>query len=228
MKSAACIFIVIVYTFGSVQAKDFGQHGSISDIQEQDLLEVIQSKLHAYNESGELFKHQQKIAEKVKGYAKRPTPVAGIMKARKNNVRNHDPSIIVSEDIRDHNGNLIHAVGTRVNPLDYMKFDEEWIFIHGDDDKQLKYANDLYNKTSASSDSTLEAIKIVLVSGEAGEREIEGKKYFYYFDQFGLYSKKFNISKAPSILRQSKSNPKVLEIEEVSLERREGDASESQ
>lgn len=179
-----------------MEAKDLGTFGQIFPIEEQDMLELMQDKLKALGQE-KLQIHQEKIKDKIVAQIKRPRAVSGITKATENNTRMFDPSFTVEEDIMDHLGNLIHAKGKIINPLDYVPFNEEWILIDGDDEEQRILAHNYK--------------MVILVNGAPGMQE---NGQFYYFDQFGEISKKLSITKVPSIIRQK---DKVIEIEEIAL-----------
>ena len=103
---------------------------------------------------------------------------------------------------------MLYAKGTKINPLDYENFNNTLLFIDGDDEEQNQFARNLVE--------TEQALTIILTSGEPGVREVEGKQYFYYFDQHGIYSKRFGVAVTPSIVFQE-GTEKVLTIREVSL-----------
>lgn len=202
-------FITLIYfTSSPAISKDFGHMGNSYDIAEQDILAYIQEKLTKMGEAT-LLAHQKKISDKIVKQIKRPKPVAGITRALEDNIRLFDPSIIVEEDIRDAHGFIIHKAGTRINPLKYDSFNEQWVIIDGDDEEQEAFAIELLKSNEEKGKLT----KIILIKGEPGSKE-EG--LFYFFDQFGEISKKLNITKVPSIVRQA-DNQDLIEIKEVSL-----------
>ena len=104
---------------------------------------------------------------------------------------------------------ILYKAGTRINPLDYMVFNESLVFIDGEDESQKEFAHKYQDKNGFA--------KIILVNGEPGFKEVEGKEYCYYYDQWGAYSNRFNIVYVPSVVYQ-KEGEKVLTIEEVKVE----------
>jgi conjugal transfer pilus assembly protein TraW len=189
-------------------AKDLGQFGPVFEIKEPDLLELIYTTLQSYESNGQLENHQQNIAKKIKQSIVNPAPVRGISKVVTHKVRYYDPTITLVEDIKDSNGNLIASMGTKVNPLDHADFNEEWIFVDGNDKEQLRLAHNFVEEKEEKT----KIAKIVLVAGSPGSKKEEDKEYFYYFDQFGKYCQKFGINQVPAILRQKNH---LIEIEEV-------------
>jgi conjugal transfer pilus assembly protein TraW len=198
-----------------VGAKDFGIEGEVMEIKEKSLLEVIYETLSEYEKDGRLKEFQERYLEKMTKEIKEPKAIRGISFTKmnvKNTKRYFDPTIELKEDIVGGGGELIAARGTRINPLDYGFFGEEWVFIDGRIKEQRMFASSML-KNNQNKDS----IKVILVAGVPGEQE-NGE--FYYFDQAGRYSKHFGITKVPSIVRQGREvHEKLIEIEEVSLGR---------
>ena len=181
-------------------AKDLGNYGETKEILEEDLLVYFKKKINAVSIK-ELQMHQEKITKKVIKNIKRPKRVAGITNAKENKTWFYDPTYVVESDISDHIGNMVHKARTKLNPLDYAPFLEEWIIIDGDDLLQIEFAK---NNSKPNS-------KIILINGTPGPRE-DG--LFYYFDQFGEICKQIGITKVPSIIKQS---GKLIEVNEMLL-----------
>eukprot|EP01037_Dinobryon_pediforme_P013635 gene13635-13750_t len=94
--------------------KDYGVVGATFEIIEEDLLEVIGQNLRKLNEDGSLQKHQQKIALEVQEKIKRSKAVEGIQHTKEPRSFTYDPSITVPYDLKDHQGKVFHAKGTKV------------------------------------------------------------------------------------------------------------------
>ena len=112
---------------------------------------------------------------------------------------------------------VAYKAGTAINPLDYMKFNEPLIFVDGNNEEQLKYARDYQDKNRLA--------KIILIDGKPGFKEVEGREYHYFFDQWGAYSQRFKIAKVPSVVYQ-KEGAKVLTISEINLNNKKGKSNE--
>ena len=192
-----------------VKAEDFGVWGESTKIAEEDFEDHIVKQLEALGED-KLRSHQELIKDKIVADIKRPRAVENISKALDYRARLFDPSFVVEENIYDHNNQLLYPSGIKVNPLEKKKFEEIWILIDGDDRGQVEFArnyhepNNLNNKTK----------KIILVNGAPGSQE-DGS--FFFFDQKGEISKRLNITKVPSVIRQSPNEPQIL-IEEIALD----------
>ncbi len=195
-----------------VEAVELGVWGESSGIKEEDFETHIVKQLEALGED-KLISHQEQIKDKIVADIKRPKAVKGITKAVSNSTRLHDPSFELQENIYDHNNQLLYPSGLIINPLEKKAFDEIWVLIDGDDALQVEFA-----KNYQEPNTTLNKIKkIILINGAPGIQE-DGS--FFFFDQMGEISKRLDISKVPSIIRQAPSQPQIL-IEEVALDREE-------
>ncbi len=61
------------------------------------------------------------------------------------------------------------------------------------------------------------SLLIILVNGKPGLKTLDEEEYYYYFDQAGVYSKRFDITKVPSLVYQDNAE-KLLIIKEVALQ----------
>jgi len=184
--------------------KDFGVVGATFEIMEEDLLEVIEQKLEKLSEDGSLQKHQQKIALEAQEKIKRPKPVAGIQHIKKARSFTYDPSLTVPYDLKDHQGKVFHAKGTKVNPLDYKSLSKPLLFIDGDDSSQVSWAI-----------GQNPAALIILTNGSPFEL-MEKLDRSIYFDQEGTLTKKLGILQVPARVTQQE---KHLLIEEPNLQK---------
>ena len=182
--------------------KDYGVVGNTFEILEEDLLEVIESKLKRIEEEGNLQEHQQKIAKQAQEKIKRPKPVEGIQHTSKARSFTYDPSITVPYDLKDHKGQVFHAKGTKVNPLDYKSFTKPLLFIDGDDQEQVDW---VITQQSVA--------QIILTRGSPFEL-MEKIDRPVYFDQEGTLIKKLGIGQVPARVTQQ---DKQLLIEEIVL-----------
>ena len=222
MRNLILIAALIYSNF--VFSKDFGKYGSTYVITEPDILEGINKKLQNYQRSGKLEEFQKKYREEVKKQIKHPNRVLGITNAEETRIRKFDPTTELEEDIVIPSSEqsktpikpekiaykVLHKAGTKINPLDHMLFNEPLVFIDGGIEAQRDFANKYKDKNPLT--------KIILINGKPGIQRVGDKEYYYYFDQWGAYSSRFNIAVVPSILYQL-NNEKVLTIEEVNLQK---------
>ena len=188
---------------GEATARDYGQQGTVFPVIERDLLEQIQSRLIAMEKSGETARLNTKLQRQTVARVNRPNPVSAITPAATERRWKFDPTITLAADIRGAKGELIHAAGTKVNPLDSVGLRAELLFIDGDDADQLAWA---LKQGSAA--------KLILVKG-APLKLMKARQRRFYFDQGGKLTEKFGIKAVPARVRQK---GRMLEITEVALE----------
>lgn len=189
------------------QARDYGQQGAVFPVIERDLLEQIHTRLAAMEMSGETQRRNQELQRRTAARVNRPEPVAGLIRASTARRWRFDPTITLETDIRGAGGELIHARGTRVNPLDSVPLRAELLFFDGDDPEQLAWA-------LASSPGA----KLILTNGAPLEL-MKRRQRRFYFDQGGKLVAHFGIRALPARVRQQ---GRLLEVSETVLPSRQG------
>ena len=169
---------------------------------ERDLLEQIRTRLTQMEKSGETARLNQELKRRTIARVNRPDPVVGLIRASETRSWPFDPTITLAADIRGAKGELIHAAGTRVNPLDSVKLRADLLFVDGDDPAQIHWA--LRQEANA---------KLILVKGAPLEL-MKVRQRRFYFDQGGKLTEKFGIKAVPARVRQ---NGRVLEVSEIAL-----------
>ena len=185
-----------------VLARDYGQRGTVFPVIERDLLEQIHSRLTQMERSGETARLNEELKRRTIARVNRPDPVAGIVRASEARRWHFDPTITLAADIRGAKGELIHAAGTRVNPLDSVGLRVDLLFLDGDDPDQLAWAL----KQDANA-------KLILVKGAPLEL-MKARQRRFYFDQGGKLTERFGIRSVPARVRQQ---GRLLEISEIAL-----------
>ena len=185
-----------------VLARDYGQRGTVFPVIERDLLEQIHSRLTQMESSGETARLNEDLKRRTIARVNRPDPVAGIVRASEARRWQFDPTITLAADIRGAKGELIHAAGTRVNPLDSVGLRADLLFLDGDDPDQLAWA--LKQTVNA---------KLILVKGAPLEL-MKARQRRFYFDQGGKLTERFGIRSVPARVRQQ---GRLLEISEIAL-----------
>ena len=173
-----------------VLARDYGQRGTVFPVIERDLLEQIHSRLTQMERSGETARLNEDLKRRTIARVNRPDPVAGIVRASEARRWQFDPTITLAADIRGAKGELIHAAGTRVNPLDSVGLRADLLFLDGDDPEQLAWAL----KQDANA-------KLILVKGAPLEL-MKARQRRFYFDQGGSLVKHFGIRAVPATVEQ--------------------------
>ena len=185
-----------------VLARDYGQRGTVFPVIERDLLEQIHSRLTQMERSGETARLNEDLKRRTIARVNRPDPVAGIVRTSEARRWQFDPTIMLAADIRGAKGELIHAAGTRVNPLDSVGLRADLLFLDGDDPDQLAWA--LKQTVNA---------KLILVKGAPLEL-MKARQRRFYFDQGGKLTERFGIRSVPARVRQQ---GRLLEISEIAL-----------
>jgi len=185
-----------------VLARDYGQRGTVFPVIERDLLEQIHSRLTQMERSGETARLNEDLKRRTIARVNRPDPVAGIVRASDARRWQFDPTITLAADIRGAKGELIHAAGTRVNPLDSVGLRADLLFLDGDDPDQLAWAL----KQAANA-------KLILVKGAPLEL-MKARQRRFYFDQGGKLTERFGIRSVPARVRQQ---GRLLEVSEIAL-----------
>ena len=197
------------FLFGSIMfclatmatSKDLGVFGETLPIAEQDLLAVIAAKLQTMQATGELEQHQYYLQQKVRERVLQPKEnrLPETTKARE---FYYDPSIVVEEDLVDHNGKVFRHKGERINPLDTYSFREPWLFFDGNSPQQQQFA-----LTQAKQ----EKIKLIMIAGSPLDLMRQWQMPIY-FDQQGLFIEKFKITQVPARIEQDDKKLKITEI----------------
>jgi len=205
IKSSLLLFSICIFVlFTNVSfSKDLGVYGQTYPIIEQDFLEFLKTRLVEMQQNGEWQKIQDDFKNNVSKHAERPTPLTQITKATKTRSWLYDPSLTVPYDLRDHNGSVFVKAGTVVNPLQFMSLHKAFIFIDGDDKKQIEWVRKIDS-------SLLGKIKIILVSGSILLTEKLLSKTIY-FDQQGRLVQRFSIEHVPAMIQQDGLKLKITE-----------------
>lgn len=183
-------------------ARDLGVVGPVYPIAEQDMLETIEQRLTALEESGELARIEDDAKARYQAYVERPEGVR-LPRATQNRTYYADPSLIVPYDIKDHEGRIIHSAGTTVNPLDYMTLSKQLLFFDGDDPGQVEWARAMVGSDPVH-------IKPILTNGPVLALMKEWQVRLY-FDQRGQLVERFGIQRVPAMVSQEEKRLKVAE-----------------
>jgi len=191
---------VICPTIAEERIVDLGQYGSLFEIIEEDMLDYLMKRLHFLKASGKLQEMEDDLKNKAKEKVINPTPVENLSETRIERSFIHDPSLIVDEDIKDHEGRLIARAGQRVNPLQHLSLSKGMVFIDGTKEDQVDWAIGHQDK-----------YKIVLTNGSPLKRQEQfGTKF--YFDQGGIITKRYGIRHVPARFEQEGDHLRVTEF----------------
>ena len=182
---------------------DLGVVGKIYDIAEPDMLEGFYSKLRKAEADGKMAEVEEQMKERFIAHANRPKGVA-LPRTQTHRVHYFDPTIVLSQNIVDHEGNVLWPAGTTVNPLDYVSMTQQWLFFDADDPEQAAWAHDYLKRYPNQ-------VRPILTQGAVLELT-EAWQIRLYFDQHGKYIEKFGIRTVPSLISQE---GKKLRIDEI-------------
>ena len=184
----------------TTQAADLGIDGEVWPITEPDLIESIHAELARAENDGRLARFNENLADQGRKALFSP-PSLPLPKAHRDRDWVHDPTIVVRRDIHTHQGVLIAARGTRINPLSTVALDKPLLFVDGTDAAQLAWA--------FAQDG-----KVILISGNPKElMDTHDRRLFY--DQRGVLTSRFNIKAVPASVSQEGL---ILRVREVLLD----------
>lgn len=204
------LLLLMVCSSPAVKAKDFGVHGTLYPIAEEDPIALIQQKLKTMEETGELAQHTHELQKYVKSAVERPAPVSGITKATKSRVFYYDPSYVVSQHLRDHAGKVFAKKGEKINPLTKIALKQSLLFFDGDDKEQLAWAHAHLQEHPLKT-------KLILIRG-APLSMSEELKVSVYLDQGGILTQKLGVTHVPAHISQEGY---FLRVEEIPLSRKD-------
>lgn len=199
--------LLILLIQSQALAKDLGVIGPVYPIGERDLLQVIEAKLRAKEESGELARMQAQARKRIERRIEQPEPVAGLAKATERRTHYLDPTVSVPEDIRDADGRFISAAGSQVNPLDTVSLSKVLLFFDARDKAQVRKAKALmahYEKAGA-------VVKPILVGGSYMDFQRRHKVRVWY-DQAGRICHQLGITHVPAIVTQEGRRLRIDEV----------------
>lgn len=189
-------------------SKDFGTWGDLYPVAEPDMLNTITQRLDDLQRTGEWEKTMDDFKQRTIEKSQRPSPVDGIGKTERYRERYFDPSIVLSQDLKDNVGRVFARKGTVLNPLATVPFVQTLYFIDADDPKQLTWVKSQHPDTLM--------VKIILVKGDIPKTS-EALDSRVYFDQGGVLSRKFGLTNVPVRITAATSGLR-LRIEECPAE----------
>lgn len=198
MWQKATLLVLLTLSFKAM-AKDFGVQGEVFEIGEPDMLEYIESKLKQMESEGQFESINKHMLARTEGYVKRPPAVHGIVHTQEPRTWEYDTSYMVTEDIRDQDGDVIHPKGTAHNALEHVSLGHDLVFIDGDDNnKQVAWA---LAKAENFKQGKGKSVKIILINGEPFEL-MKKHQVRIYFDQQGILTTKLGITQVPALVSQ--------------------------
>lgn len=184
-------------------ASNLGVVGETFPVSELSFMTLIESRLQALIQSGEMAAMEKRWVSRVSEHANRPTPV-GLTRATKNNTYRYEPVIVLSQDILNAEGHVLWANGTRVNALERLSsYQPHWLLLDAEDMAQVRWAKRMLRQYSDA--------KVILTGGNVGKLEQE-LNHPIYFDQAGQISHQLNISHVPTLVLREGNALRICEI----------------
>jgi len=197
------LFALLLSNVADAKVYDLGVIGQTYEIAEPDMLEGFYSKLKAAQTSGKMAEVEAQMKERFVAHAQRPNGI-DLPRSQQHRTRYYDPSVILSQEIIDHEGNVLWPAGTTVNPLDYVPLSQQWLFFDGDDPEQSAWAHAYLKRYP-------DQVRPILTRGAILELS-EAWQVRLYFDQHGAYVKKFGIKAVPALITQEGNKLRIDEI----------------
>ena len=194
------VLLFNLYSLG----KDKGVYGELFEIEEKDLLEHVTSRLKDLEEKGGLKWIQDGIQKRIMKNIEEPRDIDGIIKTKEARIFEFDPTIEVTENLKDQKGRIFAKKGDKYNALNYITYSKTLLFIDGNDEEQIEWAKLKLLKHKN--------VKIILVKGKPLKLQ-ERLKRPIYFDQYGIITKRMGIKQAPARVWQEEGK-KVLTVSE--------------
>ena len=202
MRRFAIIVLLLSSTaHGTVY--NLGVIGQTYEIAEPNMLESFHTKLRAAQANGKMAEVEAQMKERFVAHAQRPNGI-DLPRSQQHRTRYYDPSVILSQEIIDHEGNVLWPAGTTVNPLDYVPLSQQWLFFDGDDPEQSAWAHAYLKRYP-------DQVRPILTRGAILELS-EAWQVRLYFDQHGAYVKKFGIKAVPALITQEGNKLRIDEI----------------
>lgn len=181
-----------LFACSEAMAEDLGRIGPVWPVAERDLSQVLIERMREKERSGELARMHQRMRKRARDYVHQPGSLH-LPRADRDRSFRLDPSIEVLYDIRGENGRLLHAAGTRVNPLEHVQLSKRLVFLDQSDAQQTAWLDRHLQRAGRT--------KIVLTGGSP---ELLARRLGLpvYFDQKGLLVEQLEIRAVPAIVSQ--------------------------
>lgn len=194
--------LILSLVISAASAKDFGVHGPVHPITERNPVKVIEERLSAIDPR----EIEEQIANTLEGQ-KLFTPLKGWSPTTHPRRFQHDPTYVVSNDIKDHKGRVLFKKGERVNPLALQPMEKNLLFIDGRRENDIQWALEEGVQS-----------KIILVAGSP-KSLMTMHQVPFYFDQGGALLQTFDLKHIPAKVTISEGQ---VWIEEIRLEDSDG------
>ena len=178
--------------------------GPVYPIAEPDLLAAIEAKLREAERSGAIERWRAEWRERVGRAIGEPAPADELGVAREARTSWFDPTIEVPYEVTDADGRVIHAAGTRVNPLDNVRLSRPLLFFDARDPRQVTLARATIERLDGR-------VKPILTGGSYLDL-MRAWKLRVWYDQRGVLTRELGISRVPARVSQDGRRRRIDEL----------------
>lgn len=204
MDSRARVSVVLAFAlflgFGGAGAqasgKDFGVHGKLYEIAEEDMLSYVRRKAGEIDMRALRGSMEKKLEE---SWARHSFVSLDVPSATEERVRYVDPSVNVRNPLYDHAGEIVSPAGT-VNPLDHVSLSKSILVLRED---QVKRALEKITEER-------EKLVLLLTDGDIQKVSSLAGQTVYKATPFILT--RLKIEKVPSLVEQEGRKLRVKEM----------------
>lgn len=186
---------------------DMGTRGPVEEIAERDLIEVMKEKMATIDWNDKKEKAINNFWKKQK--------FIHLPRAKVANTRHIDPSILITEDINDADGNAIILQGTKINPLEMKPFTQAVVVFDPLDKIQVE----LIDKHISNLNKEYSTVTIIVTQFDKDKGWAFYKSITDHFDKpvFKLTSdivSRFELNSLPVIITADNNN-KIFIVKEL-------------
>lgn len=186
------------------QRGDLGVRGPVRSVVEPDLIEELKGRLASLDLTALRDKAAGRYWQRV---AFQSLPVAGRTRERR-----IDPTVVANADVRDVQGNLIVAAGTRTNPLDLLPFTQRLVVFDGADPRQVATAQRLGQQARPGQRVTYLLTGIDRRAGWEGLQSVENRLDAPVYLLTADVRERFALERVPALVEAKERMFTVTEI----------------
>lgn len=190
---------------GAGKSGDLGVRGPVERISERDLIEVMQDKVAAIDWEEKKKKAIQRVWSNQK--------FIELPKAVRDRTKLVDPTIVISRDIRDAEGNVLVAEGTRINPLALKEFNQALVVFDPNDGEQLRLVDGIQKELSKRYQRvTLIVTRIDVSNGWQSYKSITDRYNAPVYKLTPDIYSRFELEHVPSVVTSAGEHFRIQEI----------------
>lgn len=204
VRSALLCIVTAACFHAGAHGKNLGTIGPTYGIAETNLLAMIEQRLLAKKESGELRRLEEEAKRQAVLSVQSPKPIPGLKRADTARTFYFDPTYTLDRNVFDGSGRLLFPVGTKKNPLEIVSLSKHLLFFDARDEQQIARARQLIDVYRGK-------VKPILVAGSY-LAVMKRWQLPVYYDQGGILTKRLGINKVPAIVSQDGLRLRIDEL----------------